>query len=95
MLFWKKRAEEELQRSGLKYTIVRPGGLQDAPREGGKVRGESGRRTVTHYGVTALHGFSLISLWVPVLVAHNFTHLELQVAVKYPDLNRQAGCLYR
>ena len=25
VLFWKKRAEEELQRSGLDYTIVRPG----------------------------------------------------------------------
>lgn len=28
VLFWKKRAEEELQRSGLDYTIVRPGRLQ-------------------------------------------------------------------
>lgn len=27
VLFWKKRAEEHLQRSGLAYTIVRPGGL--------------------------------------------------------------------
>lgn len=27
VLFWKKRAEEELQRSGLEYTIVRPGDL--------------------------------------------------------------------
>ena len=27
ILFWKKRAEEHLQRSGLPYTIVRPGGL--------------------------------------------------------------------
>lgn len=25
VLFWKKRAEEELQRSGLDYTILRPG----------------------------------------------------------------------
>lgn len=41
VLFWKKRAEEELQRSGLDYTIVRPGGLQNAlpdrQREGGIV----------------------------------------------------------
>jgi len=29
VLFWKKRAEEVLQRSGLEYTIVRPGGLKD------------------------------------------------------------------
>ena len=29
VLFWKKRAEEVLQRSGIKYTIVRPGGLKD------------------------------------------------------------------
>eukprot|EP00238_Polyblepharides_amylifera_P006301 CAMPEP_0196579088 /NCGR_PEP_ID=MMETSP1081-20130531/17634_1 /TAXON_ID=36882 /ORGANISM="Pyramimonas amylifera, Strain CCMP720" /LENGTH=277 /DNA_ID=CAMNT_0041898547 /DNA_START=348 /DNA_END=1181 /DNA_ORIENTATION=+ len=34
VLFWKKRAEEVLQRSGLTYTIVRPGGLLDSPREG-------------------------------------------------------------
>eukprot|EP00892_Ulva_mutabilis_P007693 jgi/Ulvmu1/5296/UM022_0090.1 len=27
ILFWKKRGEEHLQRSGLPYTIVRPGGL--------------------------------------------------------------------
>mmetsp|Transcript_112068 Transcript_112068/g.175027 ORF Transcript_112068/g.175027 Transcript_112068/m.175027 type:complete len:340 (+) Transcript_112068:66-1085(+) len=29
VLFWKKRGEEQLQRSGLDYTIIRPGGLQD------------------------------------------------------------------
>lgn len=34
VLFWKKRAEEDLQRSGIKYTIVRPGGLLDEPRSG-------------------------------------------------------------
>ncbi|CAL5220361.1 g2361 [Coccomyxa viridis] len=34
VLFWKKRGEEALQRSGLPYTIVRPGGLLDAPRQG-------------------------------------------------------------
>jgi len=28
ILFWKKRAEEALQRSGLHHTIVRPGGLK-------------------------------------------------------------------
>lgn len=27
VLFWKKRAEEALQRSGIDYTIIRPGGL--------------------------------------------------------------------
>lgn len=27
ILFWKKRAEEVLQRSGLTYTVIRPGGL--------------------------------------------------------------------
>ncbi|KAL0032087.1 hypothetical protein WJX77_004311 [Trebouxia sp. C0004] len=41
VLFFKKRAEEELQRSGIDYTIVRPGGLQnsvpDRQREGGIV----------------------------------------------------------
>lgn len=34
VLFWKKRAEEELQRSGLEYTIVRPGGLKDSVQAG-------------------------------------------------------------
>jgi len=34
VLFWKKRAEEEIQRSGITYTIVRPGGLLDKPRGG-------------------------------------------------------------
>jgi uncharacterized protein YbjT (DUF2867 family) len=28
VLFWKKRAEEALQRSGLDYTIIRPGGTR-------------------------------------------------------------------
>jgi hypothetical protein len=30
VLFWKKQAEQELQRSGLCYTIVRPGGRASA-----------------------------------------------------------------
>eukprot|EP00199_Chlamydomonas_sp_CCMP681_P006837 CAMPEP_0119102932 /NCGR_PEP_ID=MMETSP1180-20130426/1516_1 /TAXON_ID=3052 ORGANISM="Chlamydomonas cf sp, Strain CCMP681" /NCGR_SAMPLE_ID=MMETSP1180 /ASSEMBLY_ACC=CAM_ASM_000741 /LENGTH=294 /DNA_ID=CAMNT_0007087317 /DNA_START=31 /DNA_END=915 /DNA_ORIENTATION=- len=34
ILFWKKRAEEELQRSGLDYTIIRPGGLKDTLKSG-------------------------------------------------------------
>ncbi|PSO50799.1 MAG: epimerase [Cyanobacteria bacterium SW_9_44_58] len=29
VLFWKKQAETELQKSGLNYTIVRPGGLRN------------------------------------------------------------------
>lgn len=29
VLYWKKQAEEYLQKSGLKYTIVRPGGLKN------------------------------------------------------------------
>ncbi|KAA6419910.1 MAG: hypothetical protein FRX49_10100 [Trebouxia sp. A1-2] len=40
VLFFKKRAEEELQRSGIDYTIVRPGKLNAVPdrqREGGIV----------------------------------------------------------
>eukprot|EP01023_Acetabularia_acetabulum_P025275 TRINITY_DN2420_c1_g1_i1.p1 TRINITY_DN2420_c1_g1~~TRINITY_DN2420_c1_g1_i1.p1 ORF type:complete len:300 (+),score=59.12 TRINITY_DN2420_c1_g1_i1:63-902(+) len=36
VLFWKKRGEEDIQRSGLDYTIVRPGGLRDQPKEGEK-----------------------------------------------------------
>ena len=34
VLFWKKRGEEAVQRSGIPYTIVRPGGLLNAPRQG-------------------------------------------------------------
>ncbi len=34
VLFWKKRAEEVVQRSGLPYTIVRPGGLKSRLRPG-------------------------------------------------------------
>ncbi|KAG2496346.1 hypothetical protein HYH03_005576 [Edaphochlamys debaryana] len=37
VLFWKKRAEEEVQRSGLPYTIVRPGGLKTELRQGESV----------------------------------------------------------
>ena len=29
ILFWKKQAEEYIQKSGIKYTIVRPGGLKN------------------------------------------------------------------
>lgn len=36
VLFWKKQGEEALQRSGLDYTIVRPGGLLNQPRSGQK-----------------------------------------------------------
>lgn len=39
VLFWKKRAEEALQRSGLDYTIIRPGGLVDAARGSHKMGG--------------------------------------------------------
>lgn len=39
ILFWKKRAEEELQRSGLSYTIVRPGGLKSQLRSGERAGG--------------------------------------------------------
>ncbi|KAK9845434.1 hypothetical protein WJX81_006363 [Elliptochloris bilobata] len=39
VLFWKKRGEEAVQRSGIPYTIVRPGGLLDAPRPGTAVGG--------------------------------------------------------
>ena len=34
VLFWKKRGEEALQRSGIPYTVVRPGGLTNETRQG-------------------------------------------------------------
>ena len=34
LLFFKKRGEERLQQSKLDYTIVRPAGLRNAPKEG-------------------------------------------------------------
>lgn len=39
VLFWKKQGEVGLQRSGLDYTILRPGGLLNEPRRGQKVGG--------------------------------------------------------
>lgn len=46
VLFWKKRAEEKLQRSGLRYTVVRPGGLKNelgaGEEEGAVVMGKAG-----------------------------------------------------
>ncbi|ELS33000.1 MULTISPECIES: SDR family oxidoreductase [Pseudanabaena] len=37
VLFWKKQVEQYLQDSGLKYTIVRPGGLLNYEKQGGLV----------------------------------------------------------
>ncbi|MEO1134296.1 MAG: SDR family oxidoreductase, partial [Cyanobacteria bacterium J06639_1] len=37
VLFWKKQAEGYLQQSGLRYTIVRPGGLTNSDPDGGLV----------------------------------------------------------
>ncbi len=37
VLFWKKQAENYLKSSGVKYTIVRPGGLKNQDSEGGIV----------------------------------------------------------
>jgi uncharacterized protein YbjT (DUF2867 family) len=42
ILFWKKQAEAALQRSGLPYTIIRPGGLKDSGPPGGIVLGGPG-----------------------------------------------------
>ena len=39
VLVWKKLAEEYLQRSGITYTIVRPGGLGDEPQAGARAGG--------------------------------------------------------
>lgn len=39
VLFWKKRGEEALQRSGIPYTVVRPGGLLNESRQGQPVGG--------------------------------------------------------
>jgi nucleoside-diphosphate-sugar epimerase len=37
ILVWKKQAEEYLQKSGLTYTIIRPGGLKNQDNEDGIV----------------------------------------------------------
>lgn len=42
ILFWKKQAESALQRSGLPYTIIRPGGLMNEGKAGGIVLGGAG-----------------------------------------------------
>eukprot|EP01025_Chloroclados_australasicus_P055304 TRINITY_DN6663_c0_g1_i2.p2 TRINITY_DN6663_c0_g1~~TRINITY_DN6663_c0_g1_i2.p2 ORF type:complete len:311 (+),score=32.92 TRINITY_DN6663_c0_g1_i2:74-934(+) len=38
VLFWKKRGEEAVQRSGIDYTIVRPGGLRNELKSGEQPR---------------------------------------------------------
>jgi len=50
ILFWKKRGEEELQRSGLDYTVVRPGGLKSELKEG-EVAGNVVMKPPGYYGV--------------------------------------------
>mmetsp|Transcript_40238 Transcript_40238/g.89334 ORF Transcript_40238/g.89334 Transcript_40238/m.89334 type:complete len:288 (-) Transcript_40238:715-1578(-) len=50
VLFWKKRAEEEVQRSGIDYTIVRPGGLLSELRNGA-VEGNVVMQGPGYYGV--------------------------------------------
>ncbi|KAL6750881.1 hypothetical protein V8C86DRAFT_2795325 [Haematococcus lacustris] len=50
VLFWKKRGEEVLQRSGLDYTIIRPGGLKNQLRAG-EVAGNVVARGPGFYGV--------------------------------------------
>ncbi len=54
VLFWKKRAEEELQRSGLTYTIVRPGGLKSKLREVGVGRGSTSMVACANVGPAVL-----------------------------------------
>jgi uncharacterized protein YbjT (DUF2867 family) len=53
VLFWKKRAEEALQRSGLSYTIVRPGGLKNSVRSGESV-GQIVMKGPNYYGFPPL-----------------------------------------
>eukprot|EP00898_Chlorokybus_atmophyticus_P007458 jgi/Chlat1/7713/Chrsp66S00565 len=50
ILFWKKQAELYLQRSGLSYTIVRPGGLKDELRPGEQKGNIVMRRADTLFG---------------------------------------------
>lgn len=40
--FWKKQAEGAIQRSGIPYTVIRPGGLRDSGSAGGVVLGGPG-----------------------------------------------------
>lgn len=60
ILFWKKRGEEHLQRSGLRYTIVRPGGLvtDESDASGKRRRGKksSGKGAVV-MGRAGTYGF--------------------------------------
>lgn len=54
ILFWKKRAEEALQRSGLKHTIVRPGGLKSRLGAGESTAGNIVMRRPGTYGFPPL-----------------------------------------
>jgi uncharacterized protein YbjT (DUF2867 family) len=64
ILDWKRKGEESLQHSGLNYTIVRPGGLKDAPgggcalvfSQGDQVLGTLSREDLAQICLQVLHG---------------------------------------
>jgi uncharacterized protein YbjT (DUF2867 family) len=47
----KKRAEEELKSSGVPYTVVRPGGLLDQPRDGAATAGNVVMKAANAFGL--------------------------------------------
>ena len=47
----KKRAEEELKKSGMTYTIVRPGGLLDEPKDGAASTGNVVMKGANAFGL--------------------------------------------
>ncbi len=55
VLFWKKRGEEALQRSGLSYTIVRPGGLKSKLEQVELRRGHLGHDMTSPCMVAPMH----------------------------------------
>lgn len=53
VLFWKRQAEREIERSGVDYTIIRPGGLKSQLRDGESL-GQIVMKPQNTYGVPPL-----------------------------------------
>lgn len=85
ILFWKKRAEEALQRSGLPHTIVRPGGLKSKLGPGETSAGNIVMGRAGSYGFPPLQksgailrsqvcGFGVLLIAEPVRVCRLHIH---------------------
>ncbi|GAX80019.1 hypothetical protein CEUSTIGMA_g7458.t1 [Chlamydomonas eustigma] len=104
VLFWKKRAEEELQRSGLDYTIVRPGGLKDSVKDGGRP-GAIVMRGPGFYGVNPLNRMAepagailrkqVAEVCVAALTEADAQHKVVEIVAKEEAVERSYADLFK